>query len=392
MTTKPKEIPFGATAKNVADDVPIMASEGEYVLPANVVKFLGIEKIQKMVDKAKAALEAMGEIVGDNETDELVEDNELPFDSSELEAVPHLAEGGEVQDTGLSFPQNNGYTGAKEYRDEAGNSMFIPWVNGSPLYPPPTGYAESVEPAKGDDPKSTANKAASSIKDPFPLMDNSAKENGQFVEANRSNLSRNPDQWSVDDFIDFGRNRDSLGNNAVKGIISMLPGGKLAMKARDKWLDHDVSKQFDAMLETGKDMQGNLLTPEQRQQLVSTRENLKTDLSKESGISFSPMESLANAVQRFTSFTGGGGQLTPRSDLSTSATPSQKGYTYSGGDQKLGSNLTNKSDNQYSGSTLGGAGNKDGSASQSAVDNAKSGSGGLYAEGGLVTRRKNKTK
>ena len=69
---------------------------------------------------------------------------------------------------------------------------------------------------------------------------------------------------------------------------------------------------------------------------------------------------------------------------------SKPGDTYSGGNQKLGSNLGNGSDSQYSGSTYGGAGNKDGSASKSAVDNAKSGSGGLYAEGGLVTRRNKK--
>lgn len=387
------KIPFGASAKEVRDDIPIMASENEYVIPANVVRFLGLEKIEKMVGKAKEALAEMGNLMGEDDSDGMVEDEELPFDPNELEGVPHLAEGGVVADTGFGFPQDNGYTGVKEFKDKNGSVMYVPFVNGAPLYSVPDGYSESTAPAKGDDPESTPNKAAEQVQQPLPL-DRSANENGKFVEQNKSPLAGNPNQWKVEDFINFGRNRDSLGNKAIKGIIGMMPAGKLAVKAREQWLDSAVNKQFDSMLETGLDPMGNPITPEQKNQLLSTRENLKRDMSKETGLSFSPLETLAGAVQRFTSFSGEG-ITTPRSSLNNAGTnmvntTADKGYTYSGGSDKIGSNLGNGTDSQYSGSTYGGAGNKDGSASKSAVDNAKSGSGGLYAEGGLVQKRKMK--
>ena len=388
------KIPFGASAKEVRDDIPIMASENEYVIPANVVRFLGLEKIEKMVGKAKEALAEMGSLMGEDDSDGMVEDEELPFDPNELEGVPHLAEGGEVAASGFKFPQDNGYTGVKEFKNKDGSVMYVPFVNGAPLYSVPDGFTESAAPSKGDDPESTPNKAAAQVQQPLPLMDNSAKENGKFVEQNKSPLAGDPKNWKVEDFINFGRNRDSLGNKAIKGMISMMPAGKLAVKAREAWLDSAVNKQFDAMLETGLDPMGNPITPDQKNLLMSTRENLKKDMSKETGLSFSPLETLAGAVQRFTSFTGEG-ITTPQSSLSNRGTNmvnsySKPGDTYSGGNQKLGSNLGNGSDSQYSGSTYGGAGNKDGSASKSAVDNAKSGSGGLYAEGGLVNRRNKK--
>lgn len=42
-----EEIPFGAKPEEVADNIPIMASEGEFMIPANVVRFIGLEKIQR---------------------------------------------------------------------------------------------------------------------------------------------------------------------------------------------------------------------------------------------------------------------------------------------------------------------------------------------------------
>ena len=40
--------PPGATPEEVADDIPAMLSEGEYVLPANVVRYIGLERITDM--------------------------------------------------------------------------------------------------------------------------------------------------------------------------------------------------------------------------------------------------------------------------------------------------------------------------------------------------------
>jgi len=370
-----KKVPFGALEENVADDVPIMASEGEFIIPANVVNFLGLEKIEKMVGKAKEALDAMGEAVGYEE--EEVENDDLPFDPSELEGVPHLAEGGEVT-AGFNFPQENGYTGVKEYKNADGQSMFIPFVNGQPLYQVPQGYSEGEQP-KGGDPKSQAvEKAAETTK---PLEKSSSNENGKFVKENKSPLAGNPDDWTVDNFLDFGRNRDSVGNKAVKGMISMMPGGKLAVNAREKWLDKAVSGKFDDILKTGLDPMGNPITPEQRNQLLSTRENLKGQLSKETGLGFDPIESLTNSVSRFLGFTGTGGQVSaPASSLSSEATKMTQSHSKAGDVVNHGGGTDNQS--------VGGLGSDMGRDPSKGPSTGSMASGGLYAKGGLITRRK----
>jgi len=59
------EPPPGALPEEVADDQPVMLSKGEFVLPANVVRYLGLETIIALRDKALkglAAMEAAGQI------------------------------------------------------------------------------------------------------------------------------------------------------------------------------------------------------------------------------------------------------------------------------------------------------------------------------------------
>jgi hypothetical protein len=55
------EIPAGSTAKEVADDVPAMLSEGEYVIPADVVRWHGVKALEMMRQEAKMGLGMMAE-------------------------------------------------------------------------------------------------------------------------------------------------------------------------------------------------------------------------------------------------------------------------------------------------------------------------------------------
>jgi hypothetical protein len=50
------EIPPGVTAENVRDDIDAKLSEGEYVMPADVVKFFGMAHFEKMIKKAKEGM------------------------------------------------------------------------------------------------------------------------------------------------------------------------------------------------------------------------------------------------------------------------------------------------------------------------------------------------
>lgn len=53
------EVPVGSSPANVRDDISAMISEGEYVLPADVVKWHGLKHIMEMQTEAKMGLMSM---------------------------------------------------------------------------------------------------------------------------------------------------------------------------------------------------------------------------------------------------------------------------------------------------------------------------------------------
>lgn len=78
------EVPPGSLPEEVRDDIPAMLSEGEYVVPADVLRFYGVKFFEDLRAEAKmglAEMEANGRIGGEPiET----EDDELPFTDEEL--------------------------------------------------------------------------------------------------------------------------------------------------------------------------------------------------------------------------------------------------------------------------------------------------------------------
>jgi len=59
---EPADPPPGATPEEVADDIPAYLSTGEYVLPANVVRYLGLERIVEMHKGALQQLQQMEDL------------------------------------------------------------------------------------------------------------------------------------------------------------------------------------------------------------------------------------------------------------------------------------------------------------------------------------------
>lgn len=87
-------IPPGSTPENVRDDITAYISEGEYVLPADVVKWHGLKHIMDMQDEAKSGLmmmDAMGLLV---EADADYE--EIEEEASEEDTV-ETPEGNEIE-------------------------------------------------------------------------------------------------------------------------------------------------------------------------------------------------------------------------------------------------------------------------------------------------------
>lgn len=83
-------VPTGSLMEEVRDDVPAMLSEGEYVLPADVVRWHGLKHIQDMMLEAKAGLmsmDMMGQLheMYETEEEEDLEEEGIEEDTEEEE-------------------------------------------------------------------------------------------------------------------------------------------------------------------------------------------------------------------------------------------------------------------------------------------------------------------
>ncbi len=78
------DVPPGALQKEVRDDVDAKLSEGEFVFPADVVRYIGLEKLMQMRDMAKKGLQRMNDI-GQMGNAEEVENPEALHDEEEMD-------------------------------------------------------------------------------------------------------------------------------------------------------------------------------------------------------------------------------------------------------------------------------------------------------------------
>lgn len=81
------EVPPGSLREEVRDDIPAQLSEGEFVFPADVVRYWGLDTLMKMRQKAKeglARMEAMGQM---GNADEATIPDDTPFDIDDLELL-----------------------------------------------------------------------------------------------------------------------------------------------------------------------------------------------------------------------------------------------------------------------------------------------------------------
>lgn len=196
------DVPSGSTQEEVRDDIPAQLSEGEFVLPADVVRYHGLEKIMELRDEAKMGLQKMEDMGQMGNSEEAILDDGVPFSIEDLdmEDVQEYNVGGFVQQQPYGVvqpqtptnimqqpsifanyaqqvqpnqpfqpfvppqqqqpytpPQQGGVqqpqltfqqvmppsqTDTREYRNAAGEVRFIPFVNNRPVYPIPEGFTE----------------------------------------------------------------------------------------------------------------------------------------------------------------------------------------------------------------------------------------------------------
>ena len=79
------DVPPGSTQEEVRDDIPAQLSEGEFVFPADVVRFIGLEKLMKIRQRAKAGLQRMEDMGQMGNSEEAIMPDDLPFSIDDLD-------------------------------------------------------------------------------------------------------------------------------------------------------------------------------------------------------------------------------------------------------------------------------------------------------------------
>jgi len=154
------EVPPGSLREEVADDIPAQLSEGEFVVPADVVRYIGLEKLMAMRDKAKQGLQRMEEMGQMGNSEEVAnpdqtfsEQDDAAFESEiddimaeEGSTMPAgFARGGFASGTDLTKASRNPMVDVRFFKNKEGKVMFITHINGVPLVPIPEGFEPTDE-------------------------------------------------------------------------------------------------------------------------------------------------------------------------------------------------------------------------------------------------------
>ena len=148
------DVPAGSTQEEVRDDIPAQLSEGEFVFPADVVRYIGLEKLMQMRQQAKMGLQMMDDMGQMGNSDEAVMSDDIPFELSDLDMDDDTVE---MNAGGLLGPA----TGISGYvPSQVPATSFIPPseapVTTMPIPPTPTPWSNVNVPIS---PKSTDNEA-----------------------------------------------------------------------------------------------------------------------------------------------------------------------------------------------------------------------------------------
>jgi hypothetical protein len=158
------DVPIGSTKKEVRDDIPAMLSEGEFVFPADVVRYIGLEKLMELRQAAKMGLkqmEAMGQM-GNSEEATIPDD--MPFNMADLIIVSgeqeddepkEMAQGGVVHANQGAFMPSTGIGGYQQSVFQNQPQTTASFVPPSSVAPPPPAQS----PAGGYMPKFMTNNA-----------------------------------------------------------------------------------------------------------------------------------------------------------------------------------------------------------------------------------------
>jgi len=117
------DVPPGSTQEEVRDDIPAQLSEGEFVFPADVVRYIGLGNLMRMRQEAKMGLRVMNEMGQMGNSEEATMPDDLPFDINDLDMEDEIddnSEAREMQVGGFVPPT----TAATQQQQQMGISGF----------------------------------------------------------------------------------------------------------------------------------------------------------------------------------------------------------------------------------------------------------------------------
>ena len=261
------EVPPGALPSEVRDDIPARLSEGEYVVPADVLQFFGIKFFEDLRTKAKtelSELEEGGRMGGEPMPMEGQE--ELPFSLDELQTysdendsmvaneggmVSGFNEGGLTDSDTPKYPSGASSvftmptTVFKTFVNEAGLRMYIRFVSGVPMSPIPTGYTE----------EGVASETSAPVQTPV------AREEGENRSQEAIDLENSPfvKPFEIMTKAELARFAAEISKTKIYNAITGVPGmiGFGAKAQEKKWADY-VSKVNDMGTKGQKDFVNGL--------------------------------------------------------------------------------------------------------------------------------------
>ena len=239
------EVPTGSLPEEVRDDIPAQLSEGEYVVPADVVRYYGVKFFEDLRSEAKTGfnqMQANGRIGGEPMGMEVVDpqDNlDIMFDDADFEVTDGpdgYAEGGIVTPTdfGIYVPET---MEMREYVNAEGNTITIMFFNGMPMSAIPEGYTyvnPEPDPATTGGAVTTAADVPNSSDDGPPIVPSSTVEPTNYKELTPSEL-----QALVEE-------QRSMTQDVIAGIGAVVnPILGLAMKVGMWHTSRQVTKELE---------------------------------------------------------------------------------------------------------------------------------------------------
>jgi hypothetical protein len=157
------DVPTGSLKEEVRDDIDASLSVGEFVLPADVVRYIGLEKLMKIRDAAKEGLKRMEEVgqMGNAEeapkANEAFEEDDDEFNSSideimsevdNEEQTVKMAAGGFMSNTYKEGMKFNPMVDVRYFKHADGRVIYITYINDRPMTAIPEGFTQTDTPVE----------------------------------------------------------------------------------------------------------------------------------------------------------------------------------------------------------------------------------------------------